>query len=135
MISSKEIKLKFTGFSTAIFGSSLDFSETEKTVIQNLFIKLEDKRVLYAPYELESVVGTIRSVNLIRDDLNSSLERLGINAIDQTIRSIKDMRRACRKYLDVAERIIRPNADDKYVFFHNLSFTDQVKCLNCPRRP
>ena len=63
-----------------------------------VFTELEDRRVLYSPYELESPPHCVESVVQIRQFLSSVLQELDR---DGTLtRSIRAMRGECRRFMD-----------------------------------
>ncbi|WP_462247813.1 DUF6650 family protein [Ekhidna sp.] len=118
----QEIKSRLAGFSLPDF--NWEYSTTEKDYVRDLIIELEDKRVLYAEAALESIGGTIHSINELRTTLKTFLKTVG-NGTHELVITANDMQRACRKYLNSVEII---NTDDtKYIFFHNLSFHDQER--------
>ena len=63
----KEIANKLTGFSIPIFGVSWTPAKLEIEVTKKIITFLEDKRVLYVVYELESPEHCITSIIQIRN--------------------------------------------------------------------
>ena len=97
-ISFKRIARSLTGFSTPIFGVSWNPPKNEREVIRKLIIFLEDRRVLFNPYNLEFFDPVIESVLEIRKNLTRVLENLDEDS--KAVPSIRAMRASCRKFLD-----------------------------------
>ena len=55
----REIRERLTGISCPIFGVSWNPSETERTKAIKIIRFLEDRRVLYNPYEQECLISII----------------------------------------------------------------------------
>ena len=62
----KQIINRLTGFSTPVFGVSWSPPQSHIDVARSVIIFLEDRRVLYNPYELEVPQHCIHSVIEIR---------------------------------------------------------------------
>lgn len=101
---SKNLK-RIKGISTPFGGISFDLNDTEKDVIRELFIYLEDRRVLFNPYELESPNYVLQSIVQIRDYLTKILIRLDDDS--NLAEFIRKMRAACRKLMET-------NPDNSY---------------------
>lgn len=93
-----EIASRLTGFSTPVFGVSWNPTEAERAVARRVISFLEDRRVLYNPYNIEIDDQVTRSVLEIRQfltheigDLDSSSDLAG---------HLRAIRAACRKYLN-----------------------------------
>lgn len=97
-ISFNKIAKSFTGFSTPIFGVSWSPPETEREVVRKLFIYLEDKRVLYYPFDMESPHHVVDSILEIRKHLTEILMKLDESS--ELILHFRMMRASCRKFLD-----------------------------------
>ncbi len=94
----KKIAKSLTGISTPVFGVSWNPPETEREIVRKLLVFLEDRRVLYNPYEIEMPEYVDRSIIEIRHELTEILRTLDENSeISQHIRA---MRAACRKFLN-----------------------------------
>lgn len=94
-------KLKpITGFTLPIIGAGIewDLSKSESEIIRHLINFLEDRRVLYNPYELESPHYVIQSILKIRHYLTETLNKLDKDSYLQHY--IKAMRASCRKFLN-----------------------------------
>ena len=121
----KEIAGRLTGFSIPIFGISWQPSESETQVAKRVIDFLEDRRVLYSPYELEIPHHCISSVFEIRRMLT---EEMGKLSKQQALSDdLKLMRASCRKFLDLIQitRIdtsshLRINSFDGWVFYSAL---------------
>lgn len=95
----KEIASRFTGFSTPVFGVSWEPPEPDVAIARHVVAFLEDRRVLYEPSEMEIPEHCVTSVLEIRHFLTQEIGRLA-DGSDLT-RSLRAMRAACRKFLDV----------------------------------
>jgi hypothetical protein len=93
-----EIAGRITGFSTPIFGVSWTPPQVDVDVARGVLVYLEDRRVLYSPYEAEVPDHCIASVLEIRRFLTEQLARGGI--ADELAAPLVAMRAACRKFLD-----------------------------------
>jgi len=94
----KEIANKLTGFSIPIFGVSWTPAQLEINVAKKVILFLEDKRVLYVVYELESPQHCITSVIQIREFLTTQMFDLGDKS--ELAHILRAMRSVCRKFLD-----------------------------------
>lgn len=94
----KEIANRLTGFSIPIFGVSWTPAKLEIETAKKVIIFLEDKRVLYVVYELESPRHCITSVIQIREFLTTQMFDLGDKS--ELANILRAMRSACRKFLD-----------------------------------
>ena len=93
-----EIKSRITGLSCPIFGVSWTPPEAERTVAARVVTFLEDRRVLYAPSEVEVPHHCVQSVLHIRQDLTRELQAVDRDSpLSATLRAL---RAACRKFLD-----------------------------------
>lgn len=109
-----ELANRLTGFSTPIFGVSWNPSTLDVQIATQLMTFLEDRRVLYVPYDREDIEFASRSILEIRERLSSDLEKL--DRTSDLGQSIAAMRAACRKFLDKTQHIdIR---DMKYSIRH-----------------
>jgi hypothetical protein len=95
----QEIAARVTGFSTPVFGVSWSPSEPEVTAARRVVTFLEDRRVLYSPSEMEVPQHCVTSVCEIRHFLTGEISRLGEDS--DLNRSLRAMRAACRKFIDV----------------------------------
>ncbi len=95
-----EIANRITGVSLPIFGISWNPPKLERQIAEKVITYLEDRRVLYNPYELESPKHCVESINQIRVFLTEQLYDLDRDSeLSQTLRAMRD---ACRKTLDMA---------------------------------
>jgi hypothetical protein len=92
-----EIANRMTGFSTPIFGVSWTPAQLDQDVASGVILFLEDRRVLYSPYEVEMPEHCVESVLQIRAFLTETLVRGGI--ADELVDSLRAMRTACRKFV------------------------------------
>ena len=93
-----EITNHLTGFSTPVFGVSWQPSNLEVSAARRVIAYLEDRRVLYAPNELEMPEHCVRSVLEIRHFLTEEIGKL--ESQSEFAASLRAMRAACRKLLD-----------------------------------
>ena len=101
----KELANRLTGISCPVFGISWNPIDTERTVARRIIIYLEPRRVLYSPYEYETINPCIKSITEIRNYLTSQLENIDENSkLNAYVRS---MRSACNKFLNKC-----PDRDD-----------------------
>lgn len=94
----QEIVSRLTGISTPIFGAQWQPPESEVQVAKRVITFLEDKRVLFAPFDCEFSPHCIKSVLDIRAFLTKELSPL--NKKRPLALSLSAMRAACRKYID-----------------------------------
>ena len=93
-----EIASRLTGISTPLGGVSWQTSELEVTSARRVVAFLEDRRVLYAPEEMEDTSHCVQSVIEIRQFLTAELGKL--DGSSEFSASLRAMRAACRKFLD-----------------------------------
>jgi hypothetical protein len=93
-----KIANRLTGISTPLVGVSWQPTDLEVSAARRVIAFLEDRRVLYAPDELEVPDHCVRSVLEIRHFLSDELGKhdSGSGLAD----SLRAMRAACRKFLD-----------------------------------
>ena len=97
----KEIASKITGFSFPMFGISWNPTKPEIEVARKVITFLEDRRVLYVVYELESPKHCTESVIKIREFLTEQL--FDINTKSELATTLRAMRSACRKFLNTIQ--------------------------------
>jgi hypothetical protein len=95
-----EILNRITGVSIPIFGVSWNPPELEIERARHLIVFLEDRRVLFQRNQ-EMPTWANKSVIEIRERLTSELETLDEKS--SLAKSLVEMRRACRKYLDTVQ--------------------------------
>jgi len=93
-----EIAHRLTGISTPLGGVSWQASESEAATARHVISFLEDRRVLYAPDEMEVPSHCVHSVLEIRRFLTSELGKLE-NASNLAA-SLHAMRAACSRFLE-----------------------------------
>ncbi|HEX2161415.1 MAG TPA: DUF6650 family protein [Thermoleophilaceae bacterium] len=98
---------RVNGFSTPVFGMSWEPARSDVEVAQGLLLFLEDRRVLYSPYEVEVPEHCVESVQEIRRFLTDVLVKGGI--ADELAEPLSAMRASCRKFLDEVnkDRVLR----------------------------
>jgi hypothetical protein len=93
-----DIIRRVTAFNSPIFGVSWQPTESDQTVARRVVDHLEDKRVLYAPWDLEVPHHCVESVLELRQYLSHEIEKLSDDT--ELRRTLRGMRAACRKFLD-----------------------------------
>lgn len=93
-----EIVARLNGISTPIGGVSWTPPQSDVQVARGVLLYLEDRRVLYAPAEVEMPDHCTASVLEMRRFLTDQLTAGGIAA--DLAADLRAMRAACRKFLD-----------------------------------
>jgi hypothetical protein len=96
-----EIASRLTGSSTPIFGVSWKPPQSDVDAVRRTLVFLEDRRVLYAPDEVEVPQHCVESVLRIREFLTGQLGYGGVP--DDVADSLRAMRPAARKFLDATD--------------------------------
>lgn len=92
-----DIMNKLTGISCPAFGISWNPDESERDIAKRIIVFLEAKRVLYSPYELETVFPVVHSVIEIRDMLTHEIPKMKKDSkLEECARA---MRNSCNKFL------------------------------------
>ena len=108
----QEIPRRLTGFSCPIFGVSWNPGEAEVTTARRILAFLEDRRVLYSPYELELPAHCVHSIQSMRAFLT---QELGMALPDELAANLRAMRAACRKFLNTMAALdARQQIDSQY---------------------
>jgi hypothetical protein len=94
----KEVLTRLTGVSCPVFGVSWNPPEAEIAVARRVLAYLEDRRVLYRPFDMEVAQHCIESVVEIRKFLTDEIAKLA--AAKEIAQTLRGMRAACRKFLD-----------------------------------
>ena len=94
----KTIVSRLTGLSIPIFGVSWEPPKSEIRIAQEILNFLEDRRVLYNPYELELPDQCVRSVLQIREFLVRTIGDLPRR--EGLPEHVRAMLAACRRFLD-----------------------------------
>jgi hypothetical protein len=97
----KEVLTRLTGISCPVFGVSWNPPEAEIAVARRVVAFLEDRRVLYQPSEMEVPHHCVSSVQEIRRFLTKELG--GLQGQKELTQSLRAMRAACRKFLNVVD--------------------------------
>lgn len=93
-----EIANRLTGISSPLVGVSWQPGELEVSAARRVVAFLEDRRVLYAPDELEVPSHCVHSVLELRRFLTSEIGKL--DGGSDFAASLRAMRAACRKFLE-----------------------------------
>jgi hypothetical protein len=94
----KEVIGRITGFSVPIFGVSWNPPQPDVTAARRVLAFLEDRRVLYNPYNIEGEDQCIYSVTEIRKFLTEIIGNLGDKS--ELSGHLRAIRTACRVFLD-----------------------------------
>lgn len=94
----KDIASRLTGLTCPVFGVSWVPTESDRTIASRVVTFLEDRRVLYAPEEIEVPAHCVRSVLEIRTYLTTELQRSGEKG--SLAPRLRALRAASRKFLD-----------------------------------
>lgn len=108
----KEVLSRLTGLSTPIFGVSWNPPEPQIATARRVIAFLGDRRVLFAPTEMEIPHHCVSSVLEIRSFLTEQLQNL--DSKSELSQSLRALRAACRKFMDTVGRddaIVRHGAD------------------------
>lgn len=92
-----EILNRLTGFSTPIGGLSWQSATLDVEVARRVLVFLEDRRVLYDPFEVEVPEHCVESVLQIRQFLTAALADQGIGS--ELAGHLRAMRAACGAFL------------------------------------
>jgi len=103
----REIASRIDGISTPLGGVSWTPPTPDSEVVQRLLLFLEDRRVLYEPYEVEMPEHCIESVFKIRAFLTLLLDEGGIST--ELSAAFRGLRGACREFF----RQIRVRSDSR----------------------
>ncbi|TRW25787.1 hypothetical protein FMM05_06070 [Flavobacterium zepuense] len=97
----KEIANRITGISIPIFGISWNPPILERKIAEKVVIFLEDRRVLYNPFQLETPRYCTQSIIQIREFINQQLYDVKRDSeLDKILRA---MRSACHKFLSILQ--------------------------------
>ncbi|HLH64524.1 MAG TPA: DUF6650 family protein [Solirubrobacteraceae bacterium] len=101
-----EVARRVTGFSCPIFGVTWDPGVAKVTAARRVLVYLEDRRVLFEPFEAESPGHCVISILDMRQFLTTELGQLD-DKEDDIAPHLRAMRASCRKFLrstDVLDR-------------------------------
>ncbi len=93
-------RVKTIGFSFFGQSVSVEFSQSERERARSILLRLEDHRVLYAPYDMEEENGSWGSIEALRAYLNEQVEQCESEELRLQVRA---MRAAVRQWLTDAE--------------------------------
>ena len=97
----KEVASRITGISTPLGGVDFDLPEAEVVVARRVISRLEDRRVLYAPFSFESPEACVQSANQIRQTLTTELGQLTDGTQLRTV--LQRIRQASRDFVTTIE--------------------------------
>jgi hypothetical protein len=98
-------RINSVGVSSPLLGFSIGWNPppSERAVIKQLMVYLEDRRVLYNPYEAEDVERAKGSVLDMRGGLTTALGQLDDSS--DAVPKLRAMRAAARKFLNQTESL------------------------------
>lgn len=102
-VSFRELAARINGITTPVGGVSWTPPTLDVEAARRVVAYLENRRVLYSPYELEVPGHVVTSVLEIRAYLNS--ERAHTDRASSLHQSIAGMESACRKFLDSIQEL------------------------------
>jgi hypothetical protein len=93
-------KINGIGISTPIFGFSVNWnpSESAKQIAREVIIFLENRRVLYNPYSMETYSHCLNSANQMRDFLTDKITKVPSDDLEKHLRA---MRKACINFVQL----------------------------------
>ena len=97
-VSFQDLASRVTGISLPVFGVSWNPPVSERQIVREAFVFLEDRRALYNDYVYEMEHEVAGSVHEIRRELTDALKRLPEES--EATPCMRAMRAACREYLD-----------------------------------
>ena len=97
-LSFRDIASRLTGISIPVFGVSWNPPESERKIVRDVLVFLEDRRMLFNDYAWEVEHEVADSVLRIRDELTQAIQRLSDGS--DALLSLRAMRVSCREYLD-----------------------------------
>ena len=98
----KELAARLTGVQIPIFGVSWTAPEPQRKIVRGVMAFLEDRRVLYNPYNIEIEREVSESVLEIRRELTKAIQALPEDS--PAAPALRAMRAAGRAYLDQSHR-------------------------------
>ncbi|NCI51399.1 hypothetical protein GWC95_15830 [Sediminibacterium roseum] len=123
----KEIANKITGISFPVFGVSWTPTKPEIEIARKVIAFLEDRRVLYVVYQLETPQHCVDSVLKIREFLTTTL--FEINADSELSDVLKAMRSACRTFLNEVQNA-HYSKDSKRLELNQLGLGGEIHFFN-----
>jgi len=94
-----------TGIPIPVFGKSWTPPESDRLLVSDLILYLEDKRALFNSYSLDCYKYVVSSVIAVRERLTELIQKVnGNNEIEPHLRA---MRAACRKFQDRCSQSIQ----------------------------
>lgn len=98
----KELAQRLTGVQIPIFGVSWTAPESQRKIVRGVLAFLEDRRVLFNPYNIEIEREVSESALEIRRELTKAIQALPEDS--PAAPALRAMRAACREYLDQSHR-------------------------------
>lgn len=97
-LKAKELSQRLNGVQIPIFGVSWTPAAPQRKIVRGVLAFLEDRRVLYNPYNIEIEREVSESALEIRRDLTTAIKALPESS--PAAPALRAMRAACREYLD-----------------------------------
>jgi hypothetical protein len=101
-LKAKELAQRLTGVQIPIFGVSWTAPESQRKIVRGVLAFLEDRRVLFNPYNIEIEREVSESALEIRRELTKAIQALPEDS--PAAPALRAMRAACREYLDQSHR-------------------------------
>lgn len=124
----REIASRITGISTPLGGLSWEPPKPDSQVVRQLFLFLEDRRVLYEPAQVEMPEHCVQSVLQIRQHLTAVLNDGGISTELEDV--LRGLRGACRDFLGQTNYMHeRPGMREGFGGLHDWMFNQALGTL------
>jgi hypothetical protein len=94
----ENIGRRLRGVSAFGFGASWEYPPSERETVRKLLIFLEDRRALFAPYDVRVARHSLPSSNRIREECTETLSSLPETS--PGVGPIRAIRAACRRFID-----------------------------------
>lgn len=107
----RDVRRRLTGFTLPVIGGGATWtiSEADKAATRSILNFLEDRRVLYDPYQVEIAHACVSSVREIREHLRHIIGQCQTDTLRDPLRAIQA---ACRQFLSDVQAIER---DGRYL--------------------
>lgn len=102
VVKAKEIGRRFTGFSILSLGVQWQYTVSEREIVREFILFLEDRRALYVPTQVEIEADVRWSAQSIREHATKALAQLAEGS--KVAGPIRLIRAACRRYLEHSQQ-------------------------------
>jgi hypothetical protein len=103
MIKFSDILRRITGISVPIFGIQWNPPTDQKRIAKQVLDRLNDRRVLYAPFYRENEAACLNSALDLRQDLSAIID--AAPAGSPVYKCAKNMQKACRVFMTETEQL------------------------------